>query len=178
METMADEKIKIEKFDGSDFGFWKMQIEDVLYQKDLYQTVKLWRAYNRELEESSNTNHVSFFLLKEVTMVNYEPVSTLFVIVPSDLSGKICLAIGRGSGSIDQVSIPTNTPGTRSSVDVPTAFDSCCGLAVSPGNLVLAVVHGYDTQLLNPMYESRSCKAAVDLPTNTLRASLIASNFT
>ncbi|VFQ59846.1 unnamed protein product [Cuscuta campestris] len=39
METMADEKIKIEKFDGSDFGFWKMQIEDVLYQKDLYQTL-------------------------------------------------------------------------------------------------------------------------------------------
>ncbi|VFQ85102.1 unnamed protein product [Cuscuta campestris] len=181
-------------------------------------SVKLWRACNRELEESSNTNHVSFFLIKEVTMVNFEPVSILSVIVPSDSSGKICLAIGRGSGSIDvwisempnntfksvgsynghdhivtglawafdgrclyscsqdntlcswvlrgnllqQVSIPTNTPGTRSSVDVPTAFDSCCGLAVSPGNLVLAVVHGYDTELLNPMYESRSCKAAVD----------------
>ncbi|KAL5806884.1 hypothetical protein ACOSQ4_029617 [Xanthoceras sorbifolium] len=34
----ADEgKIKIEKFDGADFGFWKMQIEDYLYQKKLYQ---------------------------------------------------------------------------------------------------------------------------------------------
>ncbi|KAL5827802.1 hypothetical protein ACOSQ3_019653 [Xanthoceras sorbifolium] len=34
----ADEgKIKIEKFDGTDFGFWKMQIEDYLYQKKLYQ---------------------------------------------------------------------------------------------------------------------------------------------
>ncbi|KAL5761870.1 hypothetical protein ACOSP7_018134 [Xanthoceras sorbifolium] len=30
-------KIKIEKFDGADFGFWKMQIEDYLYQKKLYQ---------------------------------------------------------------------------------------------------------------------------------------------
>ncbi|VFQ69101.1 unnamed protein product [Cuscuta campestris] len=39
MESMADEKIKIEKFDGSDFGFWKMQIKDVLYQKELYQTL-------------------------------------------------------------------------------------------------------------------------------------------
>ncbi|VFQ61711.1 unnamed protein product [Cuscuta campestris] len=39
METIADEKIKIEKFDGCDFGFWKMQIEDVLYHKDLYQTL-------------------------------------------------------------------------------------------------------------------------------------------
>lgn len=28
----ADEgKVKIEKFDGADFGFWKMQIEDYLY---------------------------------------------------------------------------------------------------------------------------------------------------
>ncbi|WVZ02641.1 hypothetical protein V8G54_023447 [Vigna mungo] len=34
----ADEgKIKIEKFDGTNFGFWKMQIEDYLYQKKLYQ---------------------------------------------------------------------------------------------------------------------------------------------
>lgn len=34
----ADEgKVKLEKFDGADFGFWKMQIEDYLYQKKLYQ---------------------------------------------------------------------------------------------------------------------------------------------
>ncbi|KAE8728454.1 FACT complex subunit SPT16-like [Hibiscus syriacus] len=34
----ADEgKVKIEKFDGADFGFWKMHIEDFLYQKNLYQ---------------------------------------------------------------------------------------------------------------------------------------------
>lgn len=30
-------KSKIEKFDGSDFAFWKMQMEDYLYQKDLYR---------------------------------------------------------------------------------------------------------------------------------------------
>ena len=30
-------KVKIEKFNGVDFGFWKMQIEDYLYQKNLYQ---------------------------------------------------------------------------------------------------------------------------------------------
>ncbi|KAE8688563.1 Retrovirus-related Pol polyprotein from transposon TNT 1-94 [Hibiscus syriacus] len=35
---VADEgNVKIEKFDGADFGFWKMQIEDFLYQKNLYQ---------------------------------------------------------------------------------------------------------------------------------------------
>ncbi|CAH9078532.1 unnamed protein product [Cuscuta europaea] len=63
---------------------------------------------------------------------------------------------------LHQVSIPSNTLGMMSSADMPTAFDSCCGLAVSPGNLVLAVVHGYDTELLNPMYEARSCKAAIE----------------
>ena len=33
-------KMKIEKFDGTDFGFWKMQIEDYLYQKKLYQPLQ------------------------------------------------------------------------------------------------------------------------------------------
>ncbi|GJX94773.1 hypothetical protein Tco_0349359 [Tanacetum coccineum] len=30
-------KIKIDKFDGHDFGFWKMQIEDYMYQKKLHE---------------------------------------------------------------------------------------------------------------------------------------------
>ena len=34
---MADkEKIRVERFNGINFGFWKMQIEDCLYKKDLY----------------------------------------------------------------------------------------------------------------------------------------------
>lgn len=32
-----DGKAKIEKFDGQDFGWWKMQVEDLLCQKDLLQ---------------------------------------------------------------------------------------------------------------------------------------------
>lgn len=37
--TMAvkNGKTKIKNFDGSDFRFWKMQIENYLYSKDLYQ---------------------------------------------------------------------------------------------------------------------------------------------
>jgi hypothetical protein len=27
---------KIEKFNGTNFSFWRMQMEDYLYQKDLY----------------------------------------------------------------------------------------------------------------------------------------------
>ena len=30
-------KLGIEKFDGFNFSFWKMQIEDYLYQKDLHE---------------------------------------------------------------------------------------------------------------------------------------------
>ena len=34
---MDSSKLGIEKFDGSDFSFLKMQIEDYLYQKDLHE---------------------------------------------------------------------------------------------------------------------------------------------
>ncbi|KAL6498549.1 hypothetical protein OROHE_026490 [Orobanche hederae] len=35
---MADNgKVKIDKFEGHDFGFWRMQIEDYLYQKGLHE---------------------------------------------------------------------------------------------------------------------------------------------
>ncbi|XP_071718541.1 uncharacterized protein [Rutidosis leptorrhynchoides] len=32
-----DGKFRIDRFDGKDFGFWKMQIKDYLYQKKLHQ---------------------------------------------------------------------------------------------------------------------------------------------
>ena len=36
--AMAEEgKVRIDKFDGRGFGFWKMQIEDYLYQKKLHE---------------------------------------------------------------------------------------------------------------------------------------------
>ena len=33
--TLEEGKVRIEKFDGSDFGFWKMHIKDYLYLKKL-----------------------------------------------------------------------------------------------------------------------------------------------
>ena len=39
MKTMSEEEVKgsrIKKFDGTDFGYWRMQIEDYLYGKKLY----------------------------------------------------------------------------------------------------------------------------------------------
>ncbi|XP_019182143.1 PREDICTED: uncharacterized protein LOC109177286 [Ipomoea nil] len=202
---------------------WTLQVSDASNPRVLLCTgssdgsVKIWRACNRELQDSSDISHDSFSLLKEVTVIDYAPVSVLSVIVPLDSPRKTCLAIGKGSGSIDvwvcetpnstfekagsyhghnhivtglawafdgrclyscsqdnslcswifmenslrQVPFPSNTPVVKNPADVPNAFDSCFGLAVSPGNLVLAVVHGYDVEQLNPMYEARACKAAV-----------------
>lgn len=34
--TMGDGKLPVEKFNGSDFGIWRMRIEDYMYGKDLY----------------------------------------------------------------------------------------------------------------------------------------------
>ncbi|KAJ8563414.1 hypothetical protein K7X08_031866 [Anisodus acutangulus] len=64
--------------------------------------------------------------------------------------------------SLSEVPIPSNTPGVKGSADVPDALCSCFGLAVSPGNLVVAVVRGFATELLNQMYEARALKAAVE----------------
>ncbi|KAL7003781.1 hypothetical protein U1Q18_004926 [Sarracenia purpurea var. burkii] len=41
---------------------------------------------------------------------------------------------------LHEVPFPSNTPGVKSFHDVPNVFDSSFGLAVSPGNLVVAVV--------------------------------------
>ncbi|KAK2995901.1 hypothetical protein RJ640_028309, partial [Escallonia rubra] len=69
--------------------------------------------------------------------------------------------IVRGN-SLCKVPTPSNTPGVKNSTDVPYAFDSCFGLAVSPGNMVVAVARSFDADLLNPMYQARAQKAAVE----------------
>ncbi|XP_052207488.1 uncharacterized protein LOC127811554 isoform X2 [Diospyros lotus] len=63
---------------------------------------------------------------------------------------------------LSEAPIPSDTPGGKSSNDVPNVFDSCFGLAVSPGNLAVAMARSFDTDLLNPMYQQRSHKAAVE----------------
>nr|XP_043622615.1 uncharacterized protein LOC122594210 [Erigeron canadensis]XP_043622616.1 uncharacterized protein LOC122594210 [Erigeron canadensis] len=63
---------------------------------------------------------------------------------------------------LHEVPIPSNILGVKISTDVPNVFDACFGIAVSPANLVLAVVRSFDINLLNPMYEARSLKGAVE----------------
>lgn len=54
---MASGKIPIEKFDDTNYGFWKMQIDDYLYSKDLYQPIvtklkdmkkEMWKLLDRK----------------------------------------------------------------------------------------------------------------------------------
>lgn len=48
----ADEgRMNIQKFDGTDFGFWKMQVEDYLYQKKMYQPLEGVKPETMKAEE-------------------------------------------------------------------------------------------------------------------------------
>jgi hypothetical protein len=78
----ADEgKMKIEKFDGVDFSFWKMQIEDYLYQKKLHQPLMEtkpdsmkedeWNLLDRQalgVIRLSLSRNVAFNIAKEKTI--------------------------------------------------------------------------------------------------------------
>ena len=75
---MESSKIGIEKFDGSDFDFWKMQIEDYLYQKDLHEallgvktdtmTMEQWKLKDRQalgMIQLTLSRNVAFNIIKE-----------------------------------------------------------------------------------------------------------------
>ncbi|XP_010253730.1 PREDICTED: uncharacterized protein LOC104594717 isoform X2 [Nelumbo nucifera] len=64
--------------------------------------------------------------------------------------------------SLHEVPIPSNSFGLKSSFDHPLVYDSCFGLAISPGNLAVAVARSFDADLLDPMYQARTQKAAVE----------------
>ncbi|XP_068658201.1 aluminum-activated malate transporter 8-like [Aristolochia californica] len=77
----ADEgKLKIEKFNGEDFGFWKIHIEDYLYQKNLYLSLngvkpdsmkdEEWNLLDRKslgFIRLSLSHNVAFNIAKEKT---------------------------------------------------------------------------------------------------------------
>ncbi|VFQ64711.1 unnamed protein product [Cuscuta campestris] len=78
-EMAEDGKFRIEKFDGTDFSWWKMQIEDLLVQKDLDVVLgdkpeKMsdadWAGLDRKamsMIRLSLTKNVAFNILKEKT---------------------------------------------------------------------------------------------------------------
>ncbi|CAN8254842.1 unnamed protein product [Cochlearia groenlandica] len=64
--------------------------------------------------------------------------------------------------TISEVQIPANPPGDSSTTDLPDDFMSCLGVALSPGNLAVALVRNFNVEHLNQMYQARSQKAAVE----------------
>jgi hypothetical protein len=78
-----DRKFRVEKFNGQNYQLWKMQMEDYLYQKDLFLPLggiarnattmkdKEWEILDRKVLgtiQLSLTASVAFNILKEKTM--------------------------------------------------------------------------------------------------------------
>ncbi|MCI04652.1 retrovirus-related pol polyprotein from transposon TNT 1-94, partial [Trifolium medium] len=89
-------KVKIETFDGADFGFWKMHIEDYLYQKMLYQPLTgkkptemkddEWKLVNREalgVIRLSLSRNIAFNIAKEKTTASLMAALTSMYEKPS-----------------------------------------------------------------------------------------------
>ncbi|RZC73863.1 hypothetical protein C5167_049344 [Papaver somniferum] len=200
---------------------WELSAEALEHQVLLVTgssdgSVRIWLGDTEAMLTSSEVNSAPFSLLKEVTAAAPSPVSVLSL--TSRSTGKMSLAVGRGSGKLElwichttnckfqfaglynahgqvvtglawafdgcclyscgqdntihcwilhgctlhKAPIPSNALGPWPSTDLPHVSDSCFGLAVSPGNLVFVVARGFNSALLNPMYQARTQKAAVE----------------
>ena len=84
-------KLGIEKFDGFDFSFWKMQIEDYLYQKYLQETLtgvkpesmteEKWKLKDRQalgLIRLILSRNVAFNIVKETTSGLLKALSNMY----------------------------------------------------------------------------------------------------
>ncbi|XP_020251912.1 uncharacterized protein LOC109829178, partial [Asparagus officinalis] len=64
--------------------------------------------------------------------------------------------------SLCEIPFPLSSPGLNNPINLSQVSDLCFGLALSPGELVVAVVRSFDSALLNQMYQARTQKAAVE----------------
>lgn len=48
---VEDERVKIDKFNGQDFSFWKMQIEYYIYQKKLNEPLSESKLVDMKQED-------------------------------------------------------------------------------------------------------------------------------
>ncbi|XP_073016779.1 uncharacterized protein [Primulina eburnea] len=111
--------------------------------------VKIWQVNIKELLKSSET----------VTGLAWAFDGLCLYSCSQDNSMKAWNLVGK---ALREIHIPSNTPGLNSSPDVPYVYDSCFGLAVSHGSLAIAVARRFDSDLLNPMYQERTQKAAIE----------------
>ena len=96
-EMTDDSRYKVEKFNGSNFAFWKMQVEDLLYQK-LYlpldgitkkpeiMSMEDWEVLDRKalgLIRLSLSSSVAFNIVNEKTTVDLMAALTKMYEKPS-----------------------------------------------------------------------------------------------
>lgn len=138
---MADEsKVKIDRFDGAGFGFWKMQIEDLLYQKKLHQpllenrpeSVKAedWALLDRQalglirLSLAKNVAYnivnerTTFSCLKALSNMNEKPSAVNKVFLIRQL---VNTKMKEGAGATDHINEFNNILSRLTSVNI--AFD-------------------------------------------------------
>ncbi|KAF3772598.1 hypothetical protein EJ110_NYTH57471 [Nymphaea thermarum] len=120
--------------------------------------VKLWLGDIEGVVTPKEVNDDCVCLLREV-IVAADPVSVLSCVAPSKSPNEILLAVGKGSGLLEVTG-------------VAWAFDghclySCSQLKPQPKfsqcQQPQPMVHSVDTALVDPMYESRAQRAAVEL---------------
>uniref|UniRef100_J3L397 Transcription factor IIIC 90kDa subunit N-terminal domain-containing protein n=1 Tax=Oryza brachyantha TaxID=4533 RepID=J3L397_ORYBR len=63
---------------------------------------------------------------------------------------------------LEEIPMHTHSPELKESIDLTEVSDRCYGLALAPGELMLAVVRSLDPNLLNQMYQARTQKAVVE----------------
>lgn len=63
---MDKETMKIDRCYGKDFGLWKMQIEDLLYQKNLHQPLSREKPYSMKQENGQALGVIRLTLVRNV----------------------------------------------------------------------------------------------------------------
>ncbi|KAJ6810619.1 uncharacterized protein M6B38_103820 [Iris pallida] len=64
--------------------------------------------------------------------------------------------------SLYETPFPRKFPASENSLDLSQAYDLCFGLALSPGELMVAVVRSFDSGQMHQMYQARTHKAAAE----------------
>ncbi|KAG6389037.1 hypothetical protein SASPL_150496 [Salvia splendens] len=129
-------------------------------------SVKIWLVNGEKLLKASEVINDSLSLLRVVRIA-----SQCLGFIPWAFDGRCLYSCSQNNSlkswtfvgdSLSEVPLSRSSPGLKSSTEFAHALDSCFGLSVSPGNLAVVVVRRYDSDLLDPMYEGRSHKSAVE----------------
>ncbi|KAE8692869.1 Detected protein of unknown function [Hibiscus syriacus] len=105
----ADEgNVKIEKFGGADFGFWKMQIEDFLYQKNLYQSLSGKQPEGMKNEDSKEKTTAGI-MTPLSSMYEKPSASNKVHLMRNDQFKRDCRALNKDTGAQESANMTEET---------------------------------------------------------------------